>query len=313
MAKLDANRTNSDHCLRLHANVIPCPHAGCEEKFGLLSCLKRHLGKRHQEQGGVEPSPKRRWEDARTSLRKEQPDLERVFTGILEAKSAHMLKGLIEECVSESSMIRGGQQNTCSTGGGSSGIQLPPASPLRPGPSAHNTSLPGPAQPTASANAWDGQGIEVGNTELGNAVGVPIQPGQSNLDQRSPASAGARNGQDIEMVDTDSDQDRVQQDFPNFESSPPEPCPNILHAGTEFDLSGIEQPTAEPEPDCEFDREFGDLSSHLGLAHFHYLLDTSQAHRRAIQQHPEFMLALYRCIYENRDVFSEGDWKNRFK
>lgn len=43
------------------------------------------------------------------SLRKEQPGLEQIFTKALEAKGVHMLRGLIEGCVSEPSMIRGGR------------------------------------------------------------------------------------------------------------------------------------------------------------------------------------------------------------
>lgn len=310
MAKLDANRINSDHCLRLHANVIPCPHADCEKKFGLLSCLTRHIEKRHQGQGGVETT-KRRWEDEKMSLRREQPDLERVFTKILEARSAQILRGLVEECVRELSMIRAGQQNTCNTGEGSSGVQLPPASPLRPGPSAHNASLPDPTQPTASANTRGGQGIEVGNAGLGNAVGVPIQQGRSNLVQFSPASADARNGQDIEMGDTEMED--AMWDGVDFGSPSP---PNILYAGAQFNMTDIEQPTVQPaelELDGEFDRRFNDLDSQFALTQYCFTLANLRDRRRAIEQHPRLMLDMYRCIHENRDVFPEEDWENRFQ
>ena len=72
------------------------------------------------------------------SLRKEQPGLEQTLTKTLEAKGVHMLRGLIEGCVSESSMIRSGRQNIRSTEEGSSDTQLPSTSALRPGPSTHN-------------------------------------------------------------------------------------------------------------------------------------------------------------------------------
>ena len=198
----------------------------------------------------------------------ERPDLENIFTNILRARNAHELRGHIAECISASSMMEGGQQNISNTEDTSLGTQLPSASSSGPGPSAHNLPLPDAPWLTASAGTLDVSDIEIED--------APPGPGLPSLGQPSSLSG-----------------------------------PGTLYIGTHFNMAGVGQPTtirlAEVELDGELDRGFNDLNTYTALTYYHFILATPRARRRAIEQNAPFMLDLYRCILENRDIFQQEE------